>query len=87
LVPKGHLVEIAFEDLAANPKQVMRDIYAKLDLGDFARAEPGIDEYLAGQKDYQPNVHKVPEALRQKILKRWAGYIERFGYSNAVTRG
>jgi hypothetical protein len=84
LVPKGHLVEIAFEDLAANPKEVMRDIYAKLDLGDFARAEPGIDEYLADQKGYQPHVHNVPDELRRKILKRWAGYIERFGYRDAV---
>jgi len=84
LIPPGHLVEIAFEDLVADPKRVMKDIYAKLNLGDFARAEPGIDAYLESRKDYQPNVFEVPEALRREILERWAGYIERFGYGEKV---
>jgi len=86
LIPDGQLTEIAFEDLAADPKAVMKDIYEKLDLGDFARAEPGMDEYLSGQKDYKPNVFNLPEDIRVKILKRWAGYITRFGYKDAVSR-
>lgn len=84
LIRDGHLAEISFEDLAANPKKVMRDIYKKLDLGDFARAEPAIDAYLAGQQDYQPNVFDLPDALRGKILKRCAGYMTRFGYGDAA---
>jgi len=85
LIPDGHLTEIAFEDLAADPKAVMKQIYEQLDLGDFASAEPGMDEYLAGQKDYKPNVFNLPDALRAKILKRWSGYIKRFGYGEAVS--
>lgn len=85
LIPDGHLTEIAFEDLAANPKRVMKDIYAQLDLGDFANAEPGMDEYLGVQRDYKPNVFNLPEDLRKKIIKRWAGYIARFGYKDAVS--
>ncbi len=85
LIPDGHLTEIAFEDLAADPKAVMKQIYKQLDLGDFASAEPGMDAYLMGQKDYQPNVFNLPEDLRQKIIKRWAGYIKRFGYGEAVS--
>jgi hypothetical protein len=84
LIPDGHLVEIAFEDLAADPKRVMKDIYTQLDLGDFSRAEPGMDEYLGVQKDYKPNVFNLPDDLRMKILKRWSGYIKRFGYGEAV---
>ena len=85
IIPKENLVEIAFEDLAADPKPVMKDIYQQLDLGDFTRAEPGMDEYLAVQKDYKPNVFDLPDELHAKILKRWAGYIKRFGYGEAVS--
>ena len=85
LIPQGHLTEIAYEDLAADPKAVMKGIYQQLDLGDFARAEPGMDEYLKGQRDYKPNVFDLPEDLREKIIKRWSGYIERFGYKDDVS--
>ena len=86
MIPDGHLVEIAFEDLAKDPKKVMKNIYEQLDLGDFSRAEPGMDEYLTGQGDYKPNVFNLPEGLRTKIIKRWAGYINRFGYKDAVSK-
>jgi hypothetical protein len=85
LIPEGHLAEVRYEDLAANPKTVLREIYAQLDLGDFARVEPGVDRYLAGQGEYQPNVFDLPDDLRAEIRKRWADYIERFGYRDAVS--
>lgn len=84
LIPDGHLVEIAYEDLAADPRAVMRRIYNDLDLGDFARAEPGIDAYLAGQGEYQSNVFDLAPEYRAEIVKRCAGYIDRFGYRDAV---
>jgi LPS sulfotransferase NodH len=84
LIPEGHLVEIAYEDLVADPKAVVKEIYARLDLGDFARAEPGIDDYLTRQSEYQPNVFELPEALRRKIMSRWAAYAERFGYGETA---
>jgi hypothetical protein len=86
MIPDGHLVEIAFEDLAKDPKKVMKNIYEQLDLGEFSRAEPGIDEYLGVQRDYKPNVFNLPEDLRSKIVQRWAGYINRFGYKDAVSK-
>jgi LPS sulfotransferase NodH len=85
LIPEGHLAEIRYEDLAADPKAVLREVYAKLDLGDFARAEPGIDQYLAGQGEYRPNAFDLPQELRARIAARWAGYIERFGYEREVS--
>lgn len=85
LIPEGHLVEVRYEDLAADPKAVLKDIYARLDLGDFSRVESGVDSYLAGQGEYQPNVFELPDSLRAKIRNRCAGYIERFGYKDAVS--
>lgn len=85
LIPAGHLVEIAYEDLAADLKGVLAKVYRDLDLGDFARAEPGIDSYLAGQAEYQSNVFDLPEAKRAEIVERCAGYIDHFGYRDAVS--
>ena len=80
LIPKGHLIEARYEDLVANPKAVLRDIYRRLELGDFAEAEPGIDAYLEPRKDYRRNVHDLSDDDRRMIRERWAPYFTRFGY-------
>lgn len=85
LIPEGNLVEIRYEDLAADPKTVLRDVYAKLELGDFARTEEAVDAYLAAVSGHERNVFEMPDDLREKIVKRWGGYIDRFGYRETVT--
>lgn len=85
LIPDGNLVEIAYEDLASDPKGVLKDIYRKLDLGDFARVEPGVDAYLAGQGDYVPNTFDMPRDMQNKITRRCADYMKRFGYKAEAT--
>ena len=85
LIPEGHLVELRYEDLVANPKGVLRDVYRTLDLGDFSEAEAGIDAYLAPRKDYRRNVHKLSVEERDLIAERWAPYFERFGYGADAT--
>ena len=85
LIPEGQLAEIRYEDLAADPKTVLKEVYRTLDLGDFARAEPAIDAYLEGQKDYKPNVFDMPEEQRAEIVTRCAAYIRRFGYDKDVS--
>lgn len=80
LIPEGALVEVRYEDLATSPKAVLKTVYKKLDLGDFSRAEAGIDGYLASQGEYTPNVFELPEELRMKIDKHCGGYMKRFGY-------
>jgi len=84
-IPEGHLTEISFEDLVADPKTILRRLYEELDLGDFARAEPAIDAYLASARDYQANVHTLPGAMREKIATRCAAYMARFGYATPAS--
>lgn len=85
LIPQGALTEVRYEELAVNPKAVLKQAYSDLGLGDFSRAEPGVDGYLAGQGEYQPNVFKLPDALHKSISKRCGAYMERFGYAQADT--
>jgi hypothetical protein len=83
LVPPGHLVDVRYEDLIADPKREMRRVYEELGLGDFRRVEPGIDRYLAEQKDYRTNRYQLPPEIESQIRDRWRGYFERYGYSKA----
>lgn len=83
LIPPSNLVELAYEDLAASPKKELKAIYEKLELGDFASAEPGVDAYLAAQDGYQRSVYELTKAQRAEILKRCGPYMKRFGYARA----
>ena len=81
LIPTGNLCEIRYEDLIADPRGVMQNVYESLDLGDFTRIESGIDRYLQENRDYQTNRFTLPEDIEQKVADRWALYSERYGYA------
>src|SRR4029078_4297368 len=55
LIPAGRLHEIAYEDLEVDPLGQLRQLYAALQLGDFAPAEPALREYLTSIADYAKN--------------------------------
>lgn len=80
LVPKGQLAEVTYEELVADPRGVMREIYGQLKLGDFARAEPAIDAYLEQTGDYRTNTYELPSDKEKMLRDRWAGYFRKFGY-------
>ena len=84
LIPEGRLAEVRYEDLAENPEAILKDVYSQLNLGDFARVKGAVNAYLSGQGAYTPNVFELPDELREKIVRRWAGYIDRFGYRDAI---
>ncbi|MGD9866537.1 MAG: sulfotransferase [Hyphomicrobiales bacterium] len=80
LIPEGHLTEITYEELVADPKGVMRRIYGDLGLGDFGRAEKEVDAYLASNADYKTNRYETDPAKEAQLRTRWADYFKRFGY-------
>lgn len=81
LIPPGNLVEVAYEDLVADPKATLRRLYGDLRLGDFARAEPAVDAYLDARRGYQRNSFHLAADDRRRIAERWAAYFDRFGYT------
>jgi hypothetical protein len=87
LIPKDRLVELRYEDLVQDPIGRMRDIYARLDIGDFAAAEGPIRAYLDAQKEHRVSEYDLPPALKEKVVARLAPYIDRYGYREAVSRG
>ncbi|MEQ8846520.1 sulfotransferase [Botrimarina sp.] len=81
LIPPGRLAELRYEDLVADPKGALRGVYEELSLGDFAPAEPGVDAYLAEERDYKTNRYELPAEVRERVLERWGSYAEQWGYA------
>lgn len=79
-IPPQQRVEIRYEDLIADPKGVLRDIYAGLDLGPLERAEPFLDAYLAARSGHKVAAYDLPPAQRERIAERLAAYRAHYGY-------
>ncbi|MFO0960555.1 MAG: sulfotransferase [Isosphaeraceae bacterium] len=80
-IPPGQFCEVAYEDLDRDPVGTMGRIYGALKLGDFGRAEPAIREYLGTLRGFRKNGHAdLPEALKRRIVARWRGCFEAWGY-------
>jgi hypothetical protein len=87
LIPKDRLVELRYEDLVKDPIGTMREIYAKLGIGDFAAAEGPMRAYLDAQKEHRVSEYELPAELKRKVVERLGPYIDRYGYRDAVSRG
>jgi hypothetical protein len=84
-IPAGRYCEVRYEDLIRDPVGQMQAVYSQLALGDFEPARPGIERYAAQTADYQTSRYEIAEELRQAIRDRWAGYIEKYGYTDQAS--
>jgi hypothetical protein len=80
LLPANQLVELSYEELVEDPKSQLRSIYERLELGDFARVEPALDDHLADVKNYRTNRHTIDDESSERIRREWARYFAEFGY-------
>ncbi|BBO34520.1 hypothetical protein PLANPX_4132 [Lacipirellula parvula] len=80
LLGPNQLVELSYEELVEDPKTQVRSIYERLDLGDFARIEPALDDHLADVKNYRTNRHAIDDESSERIRRDWARYFSEFGY-------
>jgi hypothetical protein len=81
LVPPGRLIDVRYEDLVADPVGQMRDIYERLDLGDFSGVEAEIMGYAMKSREYRTNQYALPPAVADRVRGRWAPYFQRYGYN------
>ena len=84
LIPKGHLVELRYEDFVKDPVAAMRDIYRRLDIPNFEAAEAPMREFLAERSEHKVSRYEMPDDLKRKVIDRLKPYIDRFGYRAAV---
>lgn len=81
LIPRGHLIEISFEELEKTPMACMERIYSHLSLPDFHVVKADVQAYIDSVNDYQKNrfPELEPEQIRA-INQRWAFAFEAWGY-------
>ncbi len=81
LIPPGQLVEVAYEDVEADPVGQVRAIYEGLDLAPFEPARPKLEAYLAAIAGYRKNRHpELDEATRRKVAEACAPCFDAWGY-------
>jgi hypothetical protein len=81
LIPAGHLAELRFEELTADPVGQMRQVYQQLDLGQFERVRPAIAEYAAAHRHHPVASYSLPPATAERLRRHLAPYFERYGYA------
>ena len=59
----------------------MRRIYDTLELGGFENALPIVQKYADAHGDYIRNHYDLLPETRQRILRRWAHWINKYGYA------
>jgi hypothetical protein len=83
LIPPSQFCEVRYEQLVADPVGEMRRVYDELNLGEFDKALPSIEKYVASQADYQRNRYEIAPETRERIAQRWATFLDRYGYSSS----
>lgn len=80
-IPVGHLHEIAFEDLEADPVGVVGKVYRSLGLNGFESIRPRLDDHVAGLSGYRKNSYPdLPVALRDQVRSSWRRSFETWDY-------
>lgn len=82
LIPADQLIEIAYSDLDKEPMLVMKEIYTKLNLGNFEEVSPSLENYLAGISNFKKNKPlNIPENVLTRIQKDWKFAFDEWGYA------
>ncbi len=81
LVAPSRFYELKYEDLVADPVAQMQRLYDQLELGEFNRVRPAIEDYFRETSDYQTNRYQLRPDTEREISVRWRGYIEQYGYT------
>ncbi|MBN8623992.1 MAG: sulfotransferase [Planctomycetes bacterium] len=82
LIPPERLYEVRYEDLVADARGRMEEIYRQLELGDYSQVRPAIEKYLAENADYQTNKYSLTDEQRAAVRTRWRPFIEKYGYGS-----
>ena len=80
LIAPQNFYEIRYEDLVDDPLGQVERLYDGLQLGEFAHARPGIEEYLKSIEGYATNCYDVAPDVKGQITDRWGGQIAKYDY-------
>jgi hypothetical protein len=76
-LPATRFMTITYESLIANPAEVIEQIYANLELGDFDIVREAIRAEAKRRSGYQAKGELPSDAWRQRITSEWAAILDR----------
>lgn len=79
-LPPGSLVEIRYEDLVADPVGVLRDLYARLGLGDVEDLARRVGQRVAEGAFHPARLPALPPDQRALLERSCAAVLRRYGY-------
>lgn len=81
LIPAGHLHELRYEQLVADPEGALERLYESLALPGFQSLLPHLRENLRHRQSYRTNRHpRLSLEQHEKLRQEWKSYYEAFGY-------
>ena len=82
-ISEDRFVEVSYNNLVANPKEVMLKIYSKLNLKLSSECEYKFDKYLESQSTYEKNIYQLSAKNMERLHREWQQFILVFGYLNS----
>jgi predicted small secreted protein len=81
LLDDGQFIDIAFEDIEAQPLEVIKKIYGDLKIDGFEQMKPDLDNYIQEYSNYEKNKYnEIDDDIRQKIARNCTRNFETWGY-------
>lgn len=84
LVPAGRLIDVRYEDVVNDLSGTTQLVYELLELDNFDRVKPLVQDYVDSHRDYKPNQHQATSEVASKVYSRWRSYFDRYGYSELM---
>ena len=75
-------MEVRYETFIENPVDSMKNIYHRLNLGDFSYCEPAITAYARKQKNYSLLKHCLLHDEQNIVSEKWKKFIEYYNYQH-----
>ena len=79
-IPANRWVDLPYADFVAAPVERLREIYERLEIGDFAAARPYFEAHAESQRSYVKNKLDISPRLRQRINEKLGFYFEHYGH-------
>ena len=87
LIPDGHLHEISFEDLEADPVEALRKVYDALELPNFSYCEPKLREYVLSRDGYKKNEYPdLANDTCERLAREWHACFEKWSYPTTISQ-
>lgn len=75
------IIDVRYEDLAADSIGVVERIYDQLKLGDFESIRPALNARKESEKEYKTNKFGMDPETERTVMQAWASYANRYGYA------